>query len=962
MNRRISARSLVLQNALRAAIKTADTVRRAGPVALLCAALLSLGAVFMARATFANPSLWQSWTRLFGHPVPRPASDAGIRPEAATSDASNPGYTFTSFDAPGAGTSELEGTVGLGINASGTITGVYSNAMGVTHGFIRAADGTFTTFDAPDAGSTSPGIEGTMPFAVDSNGDVTGTYIDANHAYHGFVRSADGTITEFDAPGAPTNVANRGTTALGINDSGQIVGIYSTGSFDTASTYYGFVRAADGTVTTLTEPDAGSGENANGSKQGTVATAINASGEITGFYVDSSGNQHGFVLSAGGTYTSFDPAGSTSSGDKSVVTGTSPVSIDAAGDVAGSYTDSSSLRHGFVRTANGTITSFDAPGATTTAGSSTIGGTGALSIDPGGDYIAGIYTDSTGLGHGFIYSQPLSGSGTFTTFEATGASAIAGAPVSGTGGFSVNASGLLSGTYTDSSGVLHGFVVALAGPAATPTFSPVAGTYASAQTVTIGDTTPEATIYYTTDGTTPTTSSTAYSSPITVSSTETIEAIATASGYTTSAVASAAYTINLPAAATPTFSPAAGTYSSGQTVTISDATTGATIYYTTNGSTPTTSSTVYSGPISVSSSETIEAIAAASGYTTSAVASAAYTINLPATASPTFSPAAGTFTSAQSVTISDATTGATIYYTTNASTPTTSSTVYSGPISVSSSETIEAIAAASGYTTSAVASAAYTINLPANPTPVLSSLSPPFVAEGSAGFTLTVNGSGFVSGSTVYWGSTALTTTFGSATELTAPVTAAAVATAGTTSITVQTPAPGGGTSNALQFEVDSASSGSVTPPSFTTVTATVAPGSTASYPVTLPSTATAVSVSCLNLPSGATCSYSASTGAVTIATSATTPAGTYVITVVFAETLPGASSAWLLFPLLLLPLAAARRRWRAAGFGLMASLVLLLMVVATMGGCGGGSSSTSTPPPQTHQVTSSGAVTLTVQ
>jgi hypothetical protein len=61
-------------------------------------------------------------------------------------------------------------------------------------------------------------------------------------------------------------------------------------------------------------------------------------------------------------------------------------------------------------------------------------------------------------------------------------------------------------------------------------------------------------------------------------------------------------------------------------VTISDATAGATIYYTTNGSTPTTSSTQYSAPIAVSSAETIEAIAVASGDTASAVASAAYTI------------------------------------------------------------------------------------------------------------------------------------------------------------------------------------------------------------------------------------------------------------------------------------------------------------------------------------------------
>ncbi|MBT9332641.1 kelch repeat-containing protein [Paracidobacterium acidisoli] len=83
------------------------------------------------------------------------------------------------------------------------------------------------------------------------------------------------------------------------------------------------------------------------------------------------------------------------------------------------------------------------------------------------------------------------------------------------------------------------------------------------------------------------------------------------------------------AAATPTFSPAGGNYSSTQMVTISDATSGATIYYTTDGSTPTTSSTRYTGAITVASSETIKAIATASGYTTSAVASASYIINLP---------------------------------------------------------------------------------------------------------------------------------------------------------------------------------------------------------------------------------------------------------------------------------------------------------------------------------------------
>jgi N-acetylneuraminic acid mutarotase len=85
----------------------------------------------------------------------------------------------------------------------------------------------------------------------------------------------------------------------------------------------------------------------------------------------------------------------------------------------------------------------------------------------------------------------------------------------------------------------------------------------------------------------------------------------------------------LPTVVAPTFSPAAGTFTSVQTVTISDAIMGATIYYTTDGTTPTTASTVYSGAIAVSASEKIEAIAAASGYSTSAVTTAAYVINLP---------------------------------------------------------------------------------------------------------------------------------------------------------------------------------------------------------------------------------------------------------------------------------------------------------------------------------------------
>lgn len=249
---------------------------------------------------------------------------------------------------------------------------------------------------------------------------------------------------------------------------------------------------------------------------------------------------------------------------------------------------------------------------------------------------------------------------------------------------------------------------------ATPTFSPAAGTYASTQSVTIACATAGAAIYYTTNGSVPTTASTLYTGAVSIAATSILQAIAVATGYNSSAVGSAAYTISSAStpAATPTFSPAAGTYTSAQTVTISCSTSSPTIHYTTDGTMPTTGSPVYSGPITVSASETVQAIATASGFTQSGLGSAAYTINIPLSpaATPTFSPAAGTYTSAQSVTIACSTPSSTIYYTTNGSSPTTGSTVYSGPITVAGSSTLKAIATASGFTQSAVGSAAYTIS------------------------------------------------------------------------------------------------------------------------------------------------------------------------------------------------------------------------------------------------------------
>ena len=126
---------------------------------------------------------------------------------------------------------------------------------------------------------------------------------------------------------------------------------------------------------------------------------------------------------------------------------------------------------------------------------------------------------------------------------------------------------------------------------------------------------------------------------------ETIKAIVVASHYANSPVATAAYTIAsvLPA---PTFSLAAGNYATAQTLTITDAVPGTTIYYTTNDASPTTSSTKYTGPITISSSEAVAAFAAAPGYHNSATTSGVYLINnvLP---TPLILPAGGTYNTSQ---------------------------------------------------------------------------------------------------------------------------------------------------------------------------------------------------------------------------------------------------------------------------------------------------------------------------
>jgi hypothetical protein len=239
------------------------------------------------------------------------------------------------------------------------------------------------------------------------------------------------------------------------------------------------------------------------------------------------------------------------------------------------------------------------------------------------------------------------------------------------------------------------------GRTAIPTLSVAPGTYTTKKTLTLWDSTPGAVMHFTIDGSAPTAASPTYTGPIAIATTTTVKAFATAADFADSAVTTAVYTIVAPL---PTVSPAPSSYIGRQTVTLATVP-GASIYYTTDGSTPTTSSTVYAAPIIVSSTTTIRAIAAGGGYGQSSVVSGVYTIVAPV---PTFWPAPSTYTSGRSVTITSAS-GTNIYYTTDGSTPTATSTPYTQPVQVSNSTTIRAIAVGGGLGASAVATGVYTI-------------------------------------------------------------------------------------------------------------------------------------------------------------------------------------------------------------------------------------------------------------
>ena len=185
-----------------------------------------------------------------------------------------PTGAFTTIDIPGA-----IGTFAQGINDAGQVVGAFTKPDSdytqpdggvqpfLPHGFLRTATGALTTFGVPGAANTT---------AINSPGQIVGTFMDARNKFHGFLRAPTGAFStiEVPVPGAT------GTHAFGINDSGQIVGF-----FGEVAKGHGIVRTETGVFTTIDVP---------GAIQ-THALGINGSGQIVGVFEDAGAKHHGFV-------------------------------------------------------------------------------------------------------------------------------------------------------------------------------------------------------------------------------------------------------------------------------------------------------------------------------------------------------------------------------------------------------------------------------------------------------------------------------------------------------------------------------------------------------------------------------------------------------------------------------------------------------------------------------------------
>lgn len=298
-----------------------------------------------------------------------------------------------------------------------------------------ARAGDFVPFDAPGAGT---GVnEGTYAFAINPMGAIAGYYIDATGAYHGFLRARDGTVSTVD----PENSVF--TQIWSINPAGTVTGDYC----DTIACH-GFLRTADGAITTFDIADA---------VLGLYPFSINPEGDVTGEYFDANFVSHGFVRASDGSISTFDA----SEAGTGAFLGTFAYGINPRGTVAGCYLDANRVGHGLVRASDGALTTFDVPNSTNLECFADDGffflPYPIMGINPAGA-ITGSYFEPIsgnpfgGNNRGFVRAPD----GTFTTFDAV--SSPSSPCCTWTFGIAINPAGEVAGWDNDYLSVNHGFV------------------------------------------------------------------------------------------------------------------------------------------------------------------------------------------------------------------------------------------------------------------------------------------------------------------------------------------------------------------------------------------------------------------------------------------------------------------------------------------------------------------------
>jgi hypothetical protein len=293
--------------------------------------------------------------------------------------------TFISFSVPGA----IQGTFPLSINASMTVTGYFSPLSRSPNAFVRAADGTTTVFSFPGASST-------IPEGINAAGDITGFYKITPYDMHCFLRYADGRIMNCDPPAAQGSYLE--VSAVSINDFGDIAGNYVA-----SDQTYLFTRTAEGVYKTQTS-----------FAPFTVPAAINASGSVAGFATDDNGSYIGFVVHPDGYSATFSVP-LLPRADPGCAAETIPQGINAAGVIAGWYYNRcNQVSQGFVRSPEGVLTTWESPGGIFAESPVVFDlfGSHWISINAAGD-ITGSYIDQLLLQHGFV-RNPY---GTVTGFD-----------------------------------------------------------------------------------------------------------------------------------------------------------------------------------------------------------------------------------------------------------------------------------------------------------------------------------------------------------------------------------------------------------------------------------------------------------------------------------------------------------------------------------------------------------------